>query len=463
MREEKETQREELQEIHTQEINELTNSTITTKIVCDTNVLMSPKHVDYLQELINNSNETNNPYKTQLIIPITVTSELDNHNHGDNEKRKWKARVELNFLKKNKDKIKFGTKIHLLEKVNNSDNCQTNASLGIDNFKNDNLIIACAKENNAKLFTLDMTMSLIAEQYGVELYVWEDGEEKSFKGYRVVEIDNSTDEGQQILAQLYESPEHNLFDLYANEYLIIRDKSFPEYNADTDEFLGYKTIDILKWNGSELVKIKQTPKKIVKPMNDLQKCELELLLDKNTTIKNITGTYGSGKTLISTRIGVHLVEDKGEYSKLYMVRNPVGSGEEIGFLPGSKEEKIRDFFKPIMQHFPNSEYQVEEMFKKGSLEMEIPYFLKGLSIGQAYIICDESEDLDVKTIKLIGSRLEHDSCIVFCGDHNQAERQFKYNNGLLYIAQQTKNNELEGTETLDLDVRSDASKVFACL
>lgn len=412
------------------------------KAVIDTNALMT---VDYIKNL-NTFIEEN-----ELIVPMIVVEELDNHNHGSNEARKYKARMGLKFLKDNRDKIKFVTEYDVID--------------GLDESKPDNKIISVAKTENAKLITMDLTMILIAEQYGVETLNIDsdDDSDDVYKGYKILELDNSTEEGQQALADLYEKPEINAYNLFPNQYLIIRDLSFPNYDADKDEFKGFTTIEILKWNGEKYIKLKQPPKKVVKPMNDLQKCALDLLMDKSVPIKIITGTYGSGKTLCATRVGVHLVEDKGDYGTLFMVRNPVGSGEEIGFLPGSKTDKIRDFFKPIMQHFPGSEFQVEDMFRKGSLDMEVPFYMKGLSIGQAYIVCDESEDLNAKTIKLIGSRLEEDSCIVFCGDHKQAEKQFIYDNGLLHLSRMTKANPLVGTVTLDLDVRSDASKVFADL
>lgn len=414
------------------------------KVVLDTNVLMNIEYVQHVQELISDN-------KIDLIIPICVANELDNHNHGNNDQRKYKARQGLKLLRENENLITF--------------DFDTYENDSLDMQKADNKIIMCAVEKKAQLLTLDMTMRLFAKKLGVELFECDldNNDDKIYKGYRIIEIDNSTEDGQKLLAHLYESPEENVYELYPNEYLIIRDTSFPNYNVETDEFLGYSTIDILKWNGEKHIKIKTPPKKIVSALNDLQKCALDLLLDKDTPIKMITGVFGSGKTLLSTRVGVHLIEDKGNYGRMYMVRNPVGSGEEIGFLPGSKEEKVKDFFKPIMQHFPGGEFQVEEMFKKGSLEMNIPYYMKGLSIGDAFIIVDECEDLDTKTIKLIGSRLEKNSCMIFCGDHKQAEKQFIYNSGMLHLAKETKESNLTGVVTLDLDVRSDASKLFADL
>jgi predicted ribonuclease YlaK len=89
--------------------------------------------------------------------------------------------------------------------------------------------------------------------------------------------------------------------------------------------------------------------------------------------------------------------------------------------------------------------------------------MKGLTIPESYILIDEAEDLDLKTLKLIGSRIGKDSNIVFCGDYKQAEGKFIQDNGLLQLIEGTKGNPLVGIVVLDDDVRSSASKVFANL
>jgi PhoH-like ATPase len=103
------------------------------------------------------------------------------------------------------------------------------------------------------------------------------------------------------------------------------------------------------------------------------------------------------------------------------------------------------------------------MLQLNQLEMEIPYFLKGLTISSSYTIVDEAEDLDLKTLKLIGTRISESSCIVFAGDYKQAEYKYIKNNGLLQLIEKTRGNPLVGVVVLKDDVRSAASKVFASL
>jgi predicted ribonuclease YlaK len=146
-----------------------------------------------------------------------------------------------------------------------------------------------------------------------------------------------------------------------------------------------------------------------------------------------------------------------------VVRNPIGSGKEIGFLPGDKDEKTYGFFLPFIQHLDGGEFEAKSLIQRGQLEKEVPYFIKGRSIGSTFLYVDEAEDLTLRDIKTIGSRIEETSCVCFTGDYKQAERGYEYNNGLMQAIEQLKGNPLVGIVVLEDDVRSLASKVFADL
>ena len=145
-----------------------------------------------------------------------------------------------------------------------------------------------------------------------------------------------------------------------------------------------------------------------------------------------------------------------------MVRNPTGSGEEIGFLPGDLEDKTADFFAPFIDNMDGGEQELENMKRRGEIDTQIPFYLKGRSIPQTFIIVDEAEDLTAKDFKLIGSRIAEGSAVIFTGDFKQAETKYVYNNGLSKFIQYVSENPspLVGIVVLDDDVRSDASKFF---
>lgn len=402
------------------------------KVVVDTSLFMI--NTDLVKELMD---------EYQVVIPVVVLEELDNLKDNYRDKtRSLKGRYAIKFINQYIDEFIF-------------DDYESD-------IKADNQIIKVAKEYG-NLATNDLCLKIKAKLYDINV-IEIDVEIKEYKGYRVLDIDTTIEDDNNLLAKLYQNPKENILELNNNEYLIIKDKSCPIYDEDYDFKIDYKTLNIMKWNGSEYIQLKLPPKKVIAPLNDLQSCALDLLMDKNIPIKIIAGVYGSGKTLLSTVIGLYLVDEKGQYSKLVLVRNNDlnDSGKEIGALPGNFDEKTDILFQTSIQHFPQGEYQAEKMKNEGKLETHITYFIKGLSIS-GFMLVDEAEDLTLKDIKLVGSRIEENSCIVFSGDWKQANGKFRDNNGLIQLINQTIGNPLVGVIVLDNDVRSDASKIFADL
>jgi predicted ribonuclease YlaK len=177
----------------------------------------------------------------------------------------------------------------------------------------------------------------------------------------------------------------------------------------------------------------------------------------------LAGTFGSGKTLLNIRMAVHHVTDKPTYNTIMTVRNPIGPGEDIGYLPGRKDEKINWILKPITQQLDGGEQELEALIQQGKIEFDVPFFMKGMSLNGYWVMVDEAEDLDLKTFKLIGSRIGENSCVVFSGDYHQTERKYKQDNGLTQFINKAKGDPLVGIVVLKDDVRSQASKVFADL
>jgi PhoH-like ATPase len=309
----------------------------------------------------------------------------------------------------------------------------------------DNKILQCCIENDYGLLTKDRLLRIKAKMYNIPVIKPEkEILEDNYKGYKVVNVSETE------LAYFYENINKNLYELYQNQYLIIRDE-----NDDT--------MDIRRWNGSTHVELKLPPKKYIDAKNDLQACALDLLNNKDIPVKFILGTYGSGKTYLNTKMAIYHVMEKGNQAKIMVIRNPIGSGEEIGWLKGDKDDKTKGFFKPFIQHLDGGEQTAEFLEQRGVLEKEIPYYMKGLDIQETFMLCDEAEDLNVTLIKLIGTRIGKNSVLTFSGDYNQAEGKYVNNNGLLYAVEGLKGNPLVGVVVLDLDVRSDASKIFADL
>jgi PhoH-like ATPase len=310
----------------------------------------------------------------------------------------------------------------------------------------DNILLQVAVDNDYGILTNDRLLRLKAPLYGIEVINLKNKNLNVYQGYRFIDM---TDEE---MAEFYADMTKNTYDLLINEYIIIRDKHS-------------RTVDKYRWDGFNHVPLKaprfDRKEDNIRPENDLQECALDLLLNKEIHVKFILGTYGSGKTFLCTKMGLYHIKEAGTMSKLMMIRNPIGSGEEIGHLPGDMDEKIGSFFKPIIQHLKGGEQEAMEMEQNGTLLKDIPFFMKGLSIDDTFMLVDEAEDMNEKQIKLVGTRIGDGTFGVFCGDINQAEDKYVRDNGLFRAVEALKGKYRVGVVVLDMDVRSEASRLFA--
>jgi PhoH-like ATPase len=384
-----------------------------TKYVIDTNVLISyPKAITLFDH---------------VILPTVMLEEID----GLKKDREvgYSARQAHHFIKAAK---KLG-KITFEPKDTNK------VPKDWDTDKRDNKIIMCAKDNKATLVTNDINMQMKAEAVGVE---YEEFYMPLYKGYEVIEGDT------EYITSVFEKIENGLFNTYENEYFLFR-------NTETGDELE------CRFSEGKLVDLELPPEKVIEGWNTEQRFALDLLNNKDIPIKVIAGNYGSGKTKLSAAMGVYLTQCKDGYSKLLMIRNPIGSGEDIGFLPGGFDEKTGNFFEPVIDCLEGGEQDAMRMEDLGMLEKAIPFHIKGKTFEDTFMLVDEAEDLTLKILKLVGSRVGQNSCIVFAGDYKQAEAKFISDNGLLQFIDKTKGNPLVGIVVLPEDVRSNASKVFA--
>lgn len=418
-------------------------------IFCDSSALMqSPERVDNLLKKEN----------AKAIVCSIVLDELDKHkDFGDNE-RNYKARQAFKLIKKLKEEDKI--MIAIREEVM--------LPKQFDMKIPDNKILACInaliKETpmfDIKLLTYDNGMKAKAHLLGIPVIEMEEEEEEdNYKGY--IEIYGTEEEIDEQLLALEESKI-----LKINQYVIMYQK---EEDQDT-----YETYTC-KWNGTELVDTIVPNKKYpIKPLNGPQACAIDLMCDKNVPIKIIAGGYGAGKTMIAVKAAEEMVV-QGIYNKLMLVRNPVPADDiDIGALPGSKHDKVGSYFKSMTQYLtdysnglegidsfdPDNEFAAKQ--RGYELIMEIPSFMKGMSVNDTIMIVDECEDLNLKLIKMLGTRIGKGSCIVFTGDYHQAEKKYKVDSGISRVIEQMKGDPLVGIVVLEEDVRSSVSKLFSNL
>lgn len=203
----------------------------------------------------------------------------------------------------------------------------------------------------------------------------------------------------------------------------------------------------------------------ISPKNKDQACLIDLCMDKSVELVSAIGIAGSGKTLCALACGLEAVLNQRAYDKLIIFRPVSSVGEEIGYLPGSEEEKMAPYFSAIMDSMEvlfsgskNKDWKKEvEMFKtKGKIEFDLITFARGRSIPNAMIIVDEAQNFTEHEIKTLLTRAGSNSKIILLGDVSQIDN-VKLNmvsNGLTKVIKAFKGSKIYGHVTLTKGERS---------
>jgi PhoH-like ATPase len=206
------------------------------------------------------------------------------------------------------------------------------------------------------------------------------------------------------------------------------------------------------------------------PLNPEQMMAQELLMDDAIPVVSIVGPAGTGKTLISLAVGMEAVVERRLYNKLIVARPLVPMGNDIGYLPGNKEEKIDPWMRPIydnlcylMRDVGNPMDEINDLKTSGGLEIEVLTYIRGRSIPRQFIICDEAQNLTPLMIKTLATRVGEGTKIVFTGDPSQIDTPYldASSNGLSYLVEKMKTEEISGHITLAKSERSQVAEICA--
>ena len=205
--------------------------------------------------------------------------------------------------------------------------------------------------------------------------------------------------------------------------------------------------------------------------NAQQRMAFELLLNDDISLVTLTGKAGTGKTLLALAAALMKVEDEQKYKKLLIARPVVPMGNDIGFLPGEIDEKLRPWMQPI---YDNLEYLFDTkktgdidkiLAGLGSIEIEALTYIRGRSIPNQFIIIDEAQNLSKHEVKTIISRIGEGSKIVLVGDPDQIDHPYldAMSNGLTYTVDRFKEQSVSGHVTLERGERSGLAQLAADL
>lgn len=210
----------------------------------------------------------------------------------------------------------------------------------------------------------------------------------------------------------------------------------------------------------------------VYPKNKEQKCGFDLLMNDDVPLVSLIGRAGSGKTLMAILAGLEQVLglEGGRYDRIIVSRPVQPMGKDIGFLPGTMEEKILPWLKPLfdnVQFIMGKDKTMFEMYMdKGIIELEALTYIRGRSISNAFIIIDEAQNLTAHEVKTIITRVGENTKIVLTGDIEQIDNIYtnETSNGLTYAVEKFKPSTLSGHVTFKKGERSklatEASKLL---
>ncbi len=422
------------------------------KFVLDTNVILSdPKCIYKFDD-------------NDIHIPLIVIEEVDRHKKGQEQKAR-NARAfarEVDELRKkgglaNGVKLYTGGKLFLTvvkqdEKI----------PLGLDLKINDDLILYTAFKIGGIVVSKDLNVRLKADAIKVPAEDYKAGKvqvenDKLYSGH------NSTYVTKEELDEFRGNGIIKFKGKHDNEYFIIK-----EDGNDKNSALGRYS----KISGGLVPLISNQATWGITPKNAEQRFALDALLNDDIKLVSLVGKAGTGKTLLAVAAGLAKTLEESKYKKILISRPVIPMGKDIGFLPGSLEEKLDPWMQPI---YDNLDYlfgehggmnqQWKMLVEQGLIKVEALTYIRGRSIPEQFLIVDEAQNLSTHEIKTIITRVGEGTKVVLTGDADQIDSPYLdcINNGLTYAADRMKNESIVAHIELTKGERSKLADLAAKL
>lgn len=195
---------------------------------------------------------------------------------------------------------------------------------------------------------------------------------------------------------------------------------------------------------------KKSPKNPIKfliPLNEEQKQAKSIILDNKITV--LKGQAGSGKSMLAAQVALDLLFRR-EIERIILTRPAVTSGEDIGFLPGTKEDKLAPYTAAIydnMYRLYNKE-KIDKELTDGRIEVIPLAFMRGRNLTNCCVVVDEGQNITNRQMELLLGRLCVGTKMIVCGDGAQIDLKDKKMSGFNFIC--TNFKEVEGFEVVTL-------------
>lgn len=400
-----------------------------------------------------------------IAIPTIVLDEIDKHKHRQ-DTAGLNARTMNRVLDKMRSKGSLLTGVLIEENKGQVFAAQYDPRYlptGMDPEDSDNKIIAIAirlkfEGHEVAMISRDLNMRVKCDSFGIEAHDYQPQQavksiDKLYDGSSELTVnDDLINEFFKENSEVY-LPEQEV-ELYPNHYLVLRsDKDsqksaicrFKNYETPLKKVYSHKDIWGLSANNKE------------------QKYAMDLLFDKDIQIVSLTGQAGTGKTLIAAACGLeqvlHNTKSQGGYDKLIITRPVQPMGRDIGFLPGTIEEKMMPWIAPIrdnLEYLFGDKTALDMQIEQGVIEIEAMTYIRGRSISNAFMIVDEAQNLTAHELKTIITRVGHGTKLVLTGDIQQIDNSYvdSVSNGLTHAVEKFKEYNMSGHVTLYKGERS---------
>lgn len=356
---------------------------------------------------------------------------------------------------------------------------------------NDNRILICARlvaernQGSTVLVTKDLNLQLKAHAIGIPCEDYQndkvDSAETGNTGPTIIDI--KANELQRFASSGTLEPPPKAPKISPNEYVLLcagEKRTIPARMGSDGFYHKLQTPDQIRiQKGTAL-----------RPLNLGQQCFLDALLNPDITLLTCYGQAGTGKTLLAVASALHATLN-GQYNGVTVSRPVIPLGDTLGFLPGSLEEKLDPWLKPVFDALefiltpdqtgpkrkqargrkgptdsaiPTGGKKVyDPLLDSGMVEIEALCYIRGRSIPNRFFILDEAQQLTPLEAKTIVTRMARGSKLVLVGDPAQIDNPYvdRLSNGLVYTRDRLRDEACSSHVTLERGERSELAEAAA--
>jgi PhoH-like ATPase len=422
--------------------------------------------------------------ENDIFIPLKVLEEIDKHKKRQDSVGHHARQAIRNFdclraAGSLSEGVHIGEGLGHLRVIRASEIALSELPKDLTHKDSDNLILATAltvkaedKETKTIVVSNDINMRVIADSLGLSTEDYTNSQvvedtEKIYEGFVKILVDDEVINHFYLGDDVYIDKDLCLeqeIKLYYHQFLMLVSSSNEKKTALCRFEEHHKPVKHIKDLKNELIWG-------VHPRNKEQSFAFDLLFDDDIPLVTLIGQAGSGKTLMAIAAGLEqtLGGHDGKYRRIIISRPIQPLGKDIGYLPGTMEEKMLPWLKPIqdnIRHLMGDDRTMLEAYvEKGKIEVEALTYIRGRSISNTFLIIDEAQNLTAHEVKTIITRVGEGTKVVLTGDIEQIDNVYtnETNNGLTYAVEKFKPSELAGHITFRKGERSKLATAAAKL